>query len=102
MTWTRTHLCMDILGVLSLPDKKLKNCGFTNEDGKDATPNEIREYMKEQLKLGYDYFTMGDCDNRDKTGRCAGHPCPEEDGEQITTYTQSSDRTPAAENEVSK
>lgn len=71
----QTHLCMDILGVISLPDKEIARRGFTNEDGSDAKPREIREFLKEQLKLGYDFLTIGDCNNRDKTGRCAGHEC---------------------------
>jgi hypothetical protein len=88
MTWTNHHMCMDILGVLSLPDKEIKRRGFTNEDGTDATPRDIREFMKEQLKLGYDFFTIGDCNNRDKTGRCAGHIIPDEEDKLHVSKTE--------------
>ena len=71
------HLCMDIRGVLCKPDKELK--GFTNDDGTDAKPQEVRDFLIEQLRLGYDFYTYGSCDNRDKTGRCAGHEIKEED-----------------------
>ena len=58
------HCCMELdkLQELTLKGEKVLNI---------AEP-EVYQLIREEKAKGYKYFSG--CDNRDKEGRCAGHP----------------------------
>jgi len=66
-----------------MPDKELNY--FTREDGSNASPSEVRDFLKSELYKGKKYLTLGECDNQTPEGRCAGHLEPAKDHKASTT-----------------
>jgi hypothetical protein len=77
MAYTTHHMCLDIRGALSLPDRKLKGW-FRHDDGRLMQPREVREALMDALAEGKRVLPMGGpCDGFDYQHGCPGHPAPD-------------------------
>ncbi len=86
----RMHMCMSVRGALNWDKKTLKRNarGFTRNDGKPMTPDEVRNALMDELAKGREVIPLGECDNFDfKTG-CKGHPDTANDTLQGSPETQ--------------
>lgn len=78
MASTLRHMCIDVRGVLNWKSNKLTKL-FVNDDGSKATIHEVRNYLYDKLKEGFEVIPLGnECDNFDKVKGCLGHPVNEE------------------------
>lgn len=73
----RTHLALSVEGALRAKDRELR-C-FTNDDGQDMTPKEVREHLKLAKFEGKKYIPLSPCDNFDFQTGCKGHDLPDEE-----------------------
>lgn len=76
MANTTFHMCMSVRGALNWDKRRFKQWAgaFTNEDGTKPTPDEVREFLMDELAKGHEVIPMSDaCEGFDfKTG-CPGH-----------------------------
>ena len=72
----RLHMCMSVRGALNWDKKTLKRNarGFTTNDGKPMTPEEVRSCLMDELAKGHEVIPLGECDNFDYKTGCKGHP----------------------------
>jgi hypothetical protein len=67
------HMGIDVRGVLGWPDKRLVKL-FSNDDGTKANAADVRNFLFDKLKEGYEVIPINDeCDNWDKEHGCKGH-----------------------------
>lgn len=78
---TTFHCHLDVRGYLSKKPQDFKRAarGFKLEDGRPATPEQVRKFLFDHLAQGHEVIPLGEpCEGFDwKTG-CIGHP-PEGD-----------------------
>lgn len=71
MARTIRHLCLDIRGGIACARDL---CGCITVDGKVLrTVPEVKNFLQEQLDLGYKVLPMAECDNFDYQTGCRGH-----------------------------
>lgn len=68
----KTHMCIDVKGILCRPLKELKN--FVQDDnGKLLDAHQARDYFLDELARGHLFLPFGECDNFDYSKGCKGH-----------------------------
>lgn len=67
------HTCINITGFLRASKRKSLKGLFTNDEGKELSDREARNYLNECLAKGWKYIPTGDCDNFDHQTGCQGH-----------------------------
>lgn len=64
------HFCLSVRGALKNRDFS----GFTNDDGSKATPEQVQDFLLDQLAMGREVIPMSkDCKGFDYKTGCPGH-----------------------------
>jgi len=77
------HVCQSVRGALrNWRAREWENCVTDPETGKTLTPNEVREWLFDELARGHEVIPFGDpCEGFDFSGGgCPGHPQEEKMG----------------------
>jgi len=66
-----THCCIALDKIIELTIQANGETFLDHEDGTPLTEKEVYQLVREEKARGFKYFSG--CDNRDASGRCAGH-----------------------------
>jgi hypothetical protein len=70
---TVLHTCLDIRGALAWPKARLKGL-LRHDDGREASSEEVHEWLCDQLAAGKRVLPMGEpCDGFSFETGCPGH-----------------------------
>lgn len=68
----RIHVHLVIRDTLKWSDRKLEGMLGDKETGRPLSADECRQFLRDQLDQGKDFFCG--CDKQQPDGSCAGHP----------------------------
>lgn len=67
------HMCLSVRGALRWPDAQLRYL-CADENGDHLKPDDVREWLMEQLAEGREVLPMGEpCEGFDYKTGCPGH-----------------------------
>ena len=82
-TYKTHHMGICVQGVLEWPKRDFKRIAkaFNNEDGSKPTEREVRQFLYNKLKEGYETIPLSGiyCEGWDKINGCPGHEITEEE-----------------------
>lgn len=67
------HMSCNIAGLIRNTGKKSMKGFMSDENGKDLTDKEVRDYLRECLDKGYRVLPMGECEGFNYQTGCPGH-----------------------------
>lgn len=67
------HLCLSIAGAFRNFGKRKMTGLLQDDDGRNLSDKEVRDYLNECLVKGWRVIPCGDCDNFDYQTGCKGH-----------------------------
>lgn len=73
------HMCLSIRGMLSKPAREFNRASkaFKDNNGKQMTPQQVRDELFNELAKGHEVLPLGECDNFDHVEGCLGHEIKE-------------------------
>lgn len=82
-TYKTHHMGICVQGVLEWPKRDFKRIArmFLNDDGSRATEQEVRNFLYDKLRQGYETIPMSgvECEGWCKKNGCTGHEISEEE-----------------------
>jgi site-specific DNA-cytosine methylase len=73
----KIHMCMSVRGALKMDRRefdRIHRNSCTDDQGRTMTPDQVRDYLMDELAKGHEVIPLGECDNFDYKTGCGGAP----------------------------